>query len=142
MRWRRWGANVDGDRKANDMNKHIERIQHVVAEHYGFTRDDLISRARHKLLSHARLVAIYVCREVAKASYPELGCEFGNRDHTTIIGACNRVRWLLARELPHGGQLRSDLQIIESLLAEATPHRVEGPGLCKAGAEKWRACCA
>lgn len=34
---------------------------------------------------------MYLCRELTDASYPEIGRQFGGKDHTTIIHACRQV---------------------------------------------------
>jgi len=34
---------------------------------------------------------MYLCREVANLSLPKIGFEFGKRDHTTVIHACNKI---------------------------------------------------
>ncbi|MBK8277145.1 MAG: hypothetical protein IPK92_15330 [Nitrospira sp.] len=43
------------------------------------------SRRRSKTLVHPRQIAMYLCRELTDASYPEIGRQFGGKDHTTII---------------------------------------------------------
>ena len=34
---------------------------------------------------------MYLCRELMGATQPQIGRDFGNRDHTTVIHACNRI---------------------------------------------------
>jgi chromosomal replication initiator protein len=52
---------------------------------------ELKSRRRSKTLVHPRQIAMYLCRELTDASYPEIGRQFGGKDHTTIIHACRQV---------------------------------------------------
>jgi chromosomal replication initiator protein len=52
---------------------------------------DLKSRRRSKTLVHPRQIAMYLCRELTDASYPEIGRHFGGKDHTTIIHACRQI---------------------------------------------------
>ena len=37
-------------------------------------------------------IAMYICRELTDASLPKIGQEFGGRDHTTVIHACEKVK--------------------------------------------------
>ena len=49
------------------------------------------SRRRSKTLVHPRQIAMYLCRELTDASFPEIGRHFGGKDHTTIIHACKQI---------------------------------------------------
>ncbi|MEK6527176.1 MAG: helix-turn-helix domain-containing protein, partial [Nitrospirota bacterium] len=42
-------------------------------------------------LVHPRQIAMYLCRELTDASFPEIGRHFGGKDHTTIIHACKQI---------------------------------------------------
>ena len=44
------------------------------------------------------MVAVYLARELTGESYPALGRQFGGRDHSTMMGACERAEALLALE--------------------------------------------
>jgi chromosomal replication initiator protein len=44
---------------------------------------------------HARQVGMYVCRELTDLSYPQIGKEFGGRDHTTVIHAYDKIANLM-----------------------------------------------
>lgn len=68
----------------------VRPIITLVAQHYGFTLDDVLSKSRNPSISRCRAIAFFVSREVSYASYPELGMVFGC-DHTTVISACKRV---------------------------------------------------
>ena len=34
---------------------------------------------------------MYLCREVANMSYPQIGVDFGGRDHSTVMHACKKI---------------------------------------------------
>lgn len=72
------------------------RIIKVVAKHFGFTPLDLISQVRTKDIVFARQVAVYLCRRLTINSYPRIGKEFGNRDHTTAMHSERKVLKKLA----------------------------------------------
>lgn len=69
----------------------IERIQKVVAEHYNISLSDIKSNKRNKKFTIPRHIAIYISRELGDYSYPEIGEEFGGRDHTTIMASYNKI---------------------------------------------------
>lgn len=69
----------------------LEDIQEVVSTWFHVRIADLKSRRRSKTLVHPRQIAMYLCRELTDASYPEIGRHFGGKDHTTIIHACRQI---------------------------------------------------
>jgi chromosomal replication initiator protein len=69
----------------------MEDIQEAVATRFHVKIADLKSRRRSKTLVHPRQIAMYLCRELTDASYPEIGRHFGGKDHTTIIHACRQI---------------------------------------------------
>ena len=75
----------------------------------------MISKDRHKSVAFARQVAMYICRQRLKCSFPELGRAFGNRDHTTVMNAVRRVESLKQKD----PQVSAHLAAIESQLASS-----------------------
>lgn len=69
----------------------MDDIQEVVCAQFHVKIAELKSRRRSKTLVHPRQIAMYLCRELTDASYPEIGRQFGGKDHTTIIHACRQV---------------------------------------------------
>lgn len=69
----------------------MEDIQETVSTWFHVKISDLKSRRRSKTLVHPRQIAMYLCRELTDASYPEIGRLFGGKDHTTIIHACRQI---------------------------------------------------
>lgn len=85
------------------------------AEMFGLEVDQLKSRSRTRNLVNARQIAMYVCRELTDLSYPQIGREFGGRDHTTVIHAYEKVASLMNEKL----ETYSDVTaLIQSLLSE------------------------
>jgi chromosomal replication initiator protein len=76
----------------------IPSIQKAVAEFYGVRVDDLRSRGRNKSIVLPRQVAMYLCREIVKASLPDIGDGFGGKDHSTVIHSCEKVKRMMASE--------------------------------------------
>ena len=69
----------------------MDDIQEAVCAQFHVKIAELKSRRRSKTLVHPRQIAMYLCRELTDASYPEIGRQFGGKDHTTIIHACRQV---------------------------------------------------
>ena len=62
-----------------------------VAYFLNMRTSDRKSEKRHEKLVIPRQIAIYFCREHAKASYPEIGEKFGGKDHSTIIHSVKKI---------------------------------------------------
>ncbi len=84
----------------------IQAIQEVVAEHFGISVRDLKMRSRARAVAFPRQVAMYLCRELTNASLPKIGEDFGGRDHTTVLHACEKIR----AEAEADSTLRATLQ--------------------------------
>ncbi len=69
----------------------MDDIQEVVASRYHVKIGELKSRRRSKTLVYPRQIAMYLCRQLTDASFPEIGRHFGGKDHTTIIHACKQI---------------------------------------------------
>ncbi len=69
----------------------INTIQKVVADYYGISLSDLTGKKRNSKISNARHVAVYLSRTLTEYSLPEIGCEFGGRDHTTIMHSNTKI---------------------------------------------------
>jgi chromosomal replication initiator protein len=76
----------------------IQAIQLTVAEFFGLRVEEMRAKRRTKGVAFPRQVAMYVARELTDASLPRIGEEFGGRDHTTVMHACQRVREALKRD--------------------------------------------
>ncbi len=70
----------------------IPSIQRAVAEFFGIRIEEMKAKRRTKGVAFPRQVAMYLSRELTDASLPRIGEEFGGRDHTTVMHACERVR--------------------------------------------------
>jgi len=73
----------------------IESIQKQVADHFKLKVADLKSEKRYKNFVIPRQIAIYLSRELTKASFPEIGEKFGGKDHSTVIYAVKKMKTLM-----------------------------------------------
>ncbi len=65
------------------------------AAHFGFTVEEICGPSRRRPLVIARQIAMYLFRELTDYSYPAIGREFGDRDHTTVIHAVDKISSLM-----------------------------------------------
>ncbi len=93
----------------------VADIQRAVCVHFRLSNAELLSKDRHKSVAFARQVAMYLCRQRLKCSFPELGRAFGNRDHTTVISAVRRVEALRQTD----PKVAAHLEAIEHKLASS-----------------------
>ncbi len=66
-------------------------IKNIVCSHFNINVSDMESSKRTKNLAHPRQIAMYLCRELTDLSLPKIGENFGKRDHTTVMHACDKI---------------------------------------------------
>jgi chromosomal replication initiator protein len=69
----------------------IANIKKVVAQYYNIRVTDMDSKSRTRSLARPRQIAMALAKELTNHSLPEIGEEFGGRDHTTVLHACRKV---------------------------------------------------
>jgi chromosomal replication initiator protein len=69
----------------------VENIQKIVANNYNIKVSDLKSSKKSKIYALPRQIAMYLCRTMTKASFPEIGTKFGGKDHSTVIHAFRQI---------------------------------------------------
>ena len=68
-----------------------EFIQETVSKYFNINSKDLKGSKRSNDIAFPRQIAMYLCRNVAQMSLPQIGKDFGKRDHTTVMHACNKI---------------------------------------------------
>lgn len=66
-------------------------IQTKVADHFGLRLDEFKSKRKTRNVAFPRQVAMYLCRELTDLSLPQIGEDFGGRDHTTVMHAHEKI---------------------------------------------------
>ena len=69
----------------------IENIQKTVADYYKIRVTDMHSKKRSRAVARPRQVAMALAKELTQMSLPEIGSNFGGRDHTTVLHACRQI---------------------------------------------------
>ncbi|MEY2545418.1 MAG: chromosomal replication initiator protein [Verrucomicrobiota bacterium] len=90
----------------------IEQIQRRVAEHFDVRLADMTSKRRPANIAFPRQIAMYLARELTKASLNEIGDAFGGRDHGTVLHACKLVK----RRMKEQDNIRQTISFIDSSL--------------------------
>jgi chromosomal replication initiator protein len=88
----------------------IERIQEVVCERFGMSREELCSHKRSQNIVYPRQVAMYLSRELTDSSLPRIGRHFGDRDHTTVLHANTKIQRMIKAD-------RSVYNLVQELTA-------------------------
>lgn len=73
----------------------IQDIKKTVAEKWGVSVSDIDSEKKQKDIVIPRQVAMYIAKNLTSKSLPEIGKNFGGRDHATVIYAVKKVRELM-----------------------------------------------
>lgn len=69
----------------------VQDIQMKVGEYYHLKLEDFKARKRTKAIAFPRQIAMYLSRELTDLSLPKIGEQFGGRDHTTVLHACDKI---------------------------------------------------
>lgn len=69
----------------------VNLIKDIVSKNYKIKLEDFDSKKRTRAIAYPRQIAMYLTRELTDLSLPKIGDEFGGRDHTTVIHACDKI---------------------------------------------------
>ncbi|HZK33389.1 MAG TPA: chromosomal replication initiator protein DnaA [Tissierellaceae bacterium] len=69
----------------------VNLIKDIVSKNFSIKMADFTSRKRTRAIAYPRQVAMYLTRQLTDLSLPKIGDEFGGRDHTTVIHACDKI---------------------------------------------------
>ena len=94
----------------NNVDINIKDIQLLISGYFNISISDLISSKKTSKYSYPRHLAMYLCRKYTDMSYQDIGYQFGNRDHSSIIYAIKKI------EKSRNKEIINDLHNIENLL--------------------------
>ncbi len=90
----------------------VDSIQHAVCKHFHVAMDELTGTKRHRSIAFPRQIAMYLCRKGLNSSYPEIGTQFGGKDHTTALAACRKIE----KQIKEDAAVRGKVEALERLL--------------------------
>jgi chromosomal replication initiator protein len=99
--------------RASSRQISVDVIQKRVAAHYGVRVSEMFSARRARNIARPRQIAMYLAKNLTSLSYPEIGRQFGGRDHTTVMHAVKTIENLMKSD----AQLSEDVELIKSILA-------------------------
>lgn len=91
----------------------VDEIQKKVANHYAIKLSDMSSARRLRQVALPRQVAMYLAKKLTTLSLPEIGKNFGGRDHTTVIHAVKKVDEQIKSDASLAEDVRLLLQVLE-----------------------------
>ncbi len=77
----------------------IDLIQTAVCKFFKISKNEMLSSRRSRYLVRPRQTAIYLTKILTSKSLPEIGREFSNRDHTTIIHSVKTIEKIKEKDL-------------------------------------------
>ena len=89
-----------------------EYIQEVVGKYFNVDPEDLKSSKRSNDVTFPRQIAMYLCRNIAQMSMPQIGKDFGNRDHSTVMHSCNKIE----KEMKTNSNTKLIVESVQNLL--------------------------
>ena len=90
----------------------VENIQKTVADFYKIKVADMYSKKRPASIARPRQIAMYLAKEMTQKSLPEIGDNFGGRDHTTVLHAVRKI----GGERQKNTELNQQLHVLEQTL--------------------------
>ncbi len=83
-------------------------IINVVAEHFGVSIEDIVSKKRNKEIVIPRQVYMYLCRELTDVSLDNIGNNIGGKDHSTVMHGIEKIK----EDINNNEELRNKIAII------------------------------
>ena len=99
--------------RASSRQVSVDEIQKRVAAHYDVRVAEMFSARRARNIARPRQVAMYLAKTLTSLSYPEIGRQFGGRDHTTVMHAVRAIEGLISTDQG----IAEDVSLLRSLLA-------------------------
>lgn len=86
--------NILSDYFSTVKNQHIDAntVIKAVEKYFQLNESAIVSSKRDRKYSYPRQIAMYICRELTDLSLPQIGSQFGGRDHTTVIHSINKIK--------------------------------------------------
>lgn len=94
----------------------MEDVQKMVADHFKVKMTDLKSASRAKVIVVPRQISMYLIKKHLDKPLTEIGRIFGDRDHTTVMNAIERVQDLQAKDM----EIKSDLEELTTRIHNIT----------------------
>lgn len=94
------------------ITNNITKIQKAVADYYKITIDDLKNKKRTANINLPRQIAMYLCRMTTEETIIKIGLEFGNRNHSTVLHAYDKIN----NEIKINNKLKEEINEIKNII--------------------------
>ena len=98
--------------RASDRKVTMDEIMKKICHYYNVRMSDLLSPRRSRNIARPRQMAMYLSKNMTSRSYPEIGKQFGNRDHTTVMHAVRKIEELKSQD----SQVSDDAELLRRML--------------------------
>ncbi|VAW21325.1 Chromosomal replication initiator protein DnaA [hydrothermal vent metagenome] len=105
---------VDLIRKNESPRVRIDDILKIVSRHFKIPRTDILSSRRSRDVVRPRQIAMYLAKSLTSRSLPEIGRQFGGRDHTTVLHSVRKVEQLMRDD----GDLCQEIELLKRMLSD------------------------
>ena len=89
-------------------------IKETICKYFSVNKEDLEGNKRSNEIAFPRQIAMYLCREVANMSFPKIGEDFGNRDHSTVMHAYRKI----AKEVKEKNNTKLIVDSVKNIILE------------------------
>lgn len=83
----------------------ISKIQKLVADYFNISVDDMKGKKRTNKIVYPRQIAMFLCKMETDETLERIGLEFGGRDHSTVIFACDKIE----------KELKTDIELADNI---------------------------
>lgn len=90
----------------------VSRVIDTVCQHFDVSREVICGAGRSRSISYPRQIAMYLARTETGASFPQIGLQLGNRDHTTILHGYEKIM----EQVETNPSVRQDMLAVKSNL--------------------------
>lgn len=87
-------------------------IKETVAKYFSIDKEELSGSKRSNDIAFPRQIAMYLCREIAGMSFPQIGADFGNRDHSTVMHGYNKI----AKEIKEKNSTKLIVESVKNII--------------------------
>ncbi len=99
--------------KEEEVNLTPEYIKKTVAKHFSISLEDLDSTKKNNQIAIPRQIAMYLCRNLTDLSLPKIGQYFGNKHHTTVKHAVEKIEKKIKTDI----MMKQDIESIKEKLS-------------------------
>jgi chromosomal replication initiator protein len=85
----------------------IEMIQKTIADHFKMRVQELKSKNNSKSVALPRQICMYLCKKLTGASLPQIGREFGDKHHTTVLHSINKIDHMIQQDRDLSKQIQA-----------------------------------